>query len=75
MEKEAVFVYALLALNLLLCAGETEREPLSIAAFNVQVFGRTKLSRPQVVGVLRQVRGPVFCRSHPRYAPSMVPKP
>jgi endonuclease/exonuclease/phosphatase family metal-dependent hydrolase len=55
MERGGLLVYALVlsaaAAGALCAAGS----PLKIAAFNVKVFGRTKLSRPEVVGVLKQI--------------------
>ena len=33
---------------------------LKISAFNIQVFGRTKVAKTEVVDVLKQVRAAVF---------------
>ena len=54
MEKGGILV-CVLALNLLLVASESANEPLTIAAFNVEVFGQTKMGKPEVVNILKQV--------------------
>ena len=54
--KNKTFILCVLALNLLLLEyGAARSEALNIAAFNVEIFGRTKLGRPEVVDVLKQV--------------------
>ena len=47
-------------LLLLAATGLVEAESLKISSFNIQVFGRSKLSKTDVVDVLKQVRAPVF---------------
>lgn len=48
-----LWLLCVLALTASLLSGY---ESLKIAAFNVQVFGQTKISRPEVVDILKQVR-------------------
>ena len=47
-------------LLLLAAAGLVAAESLKISAFNIQVFGRSKLSKTEVVELLKQVRAQVF---------------
>ena len=67
MERRSVYVACLLLTAALATITEC-RSPLKISAFNIQVFGRTKLSRTEVVGVLKQVRAGV---SSPPPPPSL----
>ena len=47
-------------LLLLAAAGLVAAESLKISAFNIQVFGGSKLSKTEVVELLKQVRAQVF---------------
>ena len=51
--EQRLCLVCVLALTASLVSG---RESLKIAAFNVQVFGQTKISKPEVVNILKQVR-------------------
>ena len=55
MEKGGILVCVLIALNLLLVASESAKKPLTIAAFNIQVFGQSKMGKPEVVNILKEV--------------------
>jgi endonuclease/exonuclease/phosphatase family metal-dependent hydrolase len=50
--ERRLFLVCVLALSEIVLG---RQQPLKIAAFNVQVFGRTKLAKPEVVDILKQI--------------------
>ena len=60
MGKGGTAIYLLLIPAIVLVTAEC----LKISSFNIQVFGRTKLAKTEVVDVLKQVGPPVFRLSY-----------
>lgn len=55
MTREIVLV-CLLAVGVVVSVTAIQSNDLKIAAFNIKVFGRTKIGKSEVVDILKQVR-------------------
>ena len=73
--KSSWHLYGVLFLGVTLICHVTcsEDAPIRLAAFNIQVFGQTKVSKPSVVDILVQVCEVLNTNYHFLSLPTLIP--